>query len=337
MFRYLEIERVRQTLWIRLVNPPVNFLTTDITVELLSAFKEAEKDDSVRVVVLTGGVPDTYIMHFSIPELARIGEDNRKSGLNLAARSRLARAALGSLMSANNRLMDLSSTFEALQLNLAGRMRKQNATLFLWLSLHRLARYIERFPKITVAAINGPCNGGGTELSAGFDFRFMVGGQGFGLGQPEVLVGIIPGGGGTQRVTRLIGLPRALEWMLTGRLLTPEEAKGMGLLTDFFPREEFQDRVQAFADLMSKRPPVAVDAVKKSVRAALDSDLGKGLALEMVQSLRCFATEDTRKALEAYIRLIRERVEVPENERIGVEELFDIMQNARFTDGFKGR
>jgi GTP-binding protein len=70
---------------------------------------------------------------------------------------------------------------------------------------------------------------------------------------------------------------------------------------------------------MAKRPPVAVDAVKKSVRSAQDSDIGKGLAIEMVQSLRCFATQDTRKALEAYIRLIRERVEVPEDERIGAK------------------
>lgn len=337
MHRCLKTRQVRQTLWISLVNPPVNFLTTEMVNELFSVFKNAEKDDSVRVVVMTGGLNDTYIMHFSIPELARIGEDNRKAGLNLAARSRIALGAVSALMAANNRLMDISPAFEAVQMRLAGALKKQNATLHLWLSLHRLVRAVERFPKITVAAINGACNGGGTELSAAFDFRFMVGDQDFGLGQPEVLVGIIPGGGGTQRVTRLMGLPRALEWMLRGNLLTPEEAKDLGLLTDVFPKKEFTGKVQEFADQMAKRPPVAVDAVKKSVRAAQDVDIAKGLAVELVQSVRCFATRDTERALKDYIRLIRERVEVPDEERIDPEELFDIMQNARYTDDFKGR
>ncbi|MEW5734995.1 MAG: enoyl-CoA hydratase/isomerase family protein [Thermodesulfobacteriota bacterium] len=337
MSRFVETERKNQTLWVRLVNPPVNFLTADMLDELFHVFKEAEKDDAVRVVVLTGGIEDTFIMHFSIPELARIVPDNRKSGLEALARTRAGRAALQFLTTASSRLMDRLPAAEALSLSLARRARVKNATLFLWLVMQRLYLYIERFPKITVAAINGPVNGGGMEISACFDFRFMVGDQGFGLGQPEVLIGIVPGGGGTQRVPRLIGLPRSLEWMLLGNLITPEKAKAWGLLTDVFPKKGFTAKVQELCDLLSKRPPVAVDAIKKAARGALETDIAAGLSLELAGSLRCFATKDAEKALEAYIRIIRERVEVPAEKRISAEDLFDIMQNARFVDGFAGK
>jgi enoyl-CoA hydratase/carnithine racemase len=337
MHQFITTKKVNQTLWISLVNPPLNFLTTDMLAEVFQVFKEAKEDDSVRVVALTGGIEDTFIMHFSIPELARVAIDNEKWGMNLAAKSSLARAALGAIVGAGNRLMDACPAFESLQIKGAKLIRKQNSTLYLWLVMHRLIRFIERFPKITVAAINGPVNGGGVELSAAFDFRFMVSDQGFGLGQPEVLVGIIPGGGGSQRVPRLMGLPKALEWMLTGNLLTPKQGKELGLLTDAFPKKSFGKKVQDFCDLLSKRPPIAVAAVKKTVRLANETPIAKGLAHELVQSLLCFASKDAEKALEAYIKLINENLDVPQDQRISPDELFEIMTSARYVEPFLGK
>jgi enoyl-CoA hydratase/carnithine racemase len=91
----------------------------------------------------------------------------------------------------------------------------------------------------------------GTEMAACFDFRFTVEDGGFSIGQSEVLVGIVPGGGGTQRVPRLIGLARALEFMLACDQWTPLRALQAGLVTAIFPRAEFEHAVQAFADRMS--------------------------------------------------------------------------------------
>lgn len=195
MPKYLETSQNGHVLWVRLLNPPVNFLTTDMLAELFDVVRSVEKDDSVRVLVVTGGLEDTYIMHFSIPELAQITADNEKAGMDRAAKTAIGRALLRSAVTVSGRLMDFFPAVEKLSLNSARSLRGFSGTLYLWLNMTRLYLAIERLDKITIAAINGPVNGGGVELSACFDFRFMVGDLGFSLGQPEVLVGIIPGGG----------------------------------------------------------------------------------------------------------------------------------------------
>ena len=88
---------------------------------------------------------------------------------------------------------------------------------------------------------------------------------------------------------------------------------------------------------MAKRPPVAVSAIKEAVRRGTETDLLDGLSVEMVESVRCFASGDAKKALKSYMSIIRERVEVDPDKRIEPDELFDIMENARFVDGFDGK
>lgn len=125
--------------------------------------------------------------------------------------------------------------------------------------------------------------------------------------------------------------------MLRGNQITPLEAKRLGLLTDVFKKKDFFGKVSKFAELMAKRPPVAVSAIKRAVRKGMETDLVDGLSVEMVESIRCFSTWDAKKALQGYMKLIRERVEVPPENRIEPDELFDIMENASFTDGFSGK
>ncbi len=337
MSKYLKTRQEGRVLWVELVNPPVNFLTTDMLAELFSVVKRIRNDDSVRVLVLTGGLDDTFIMHFSIPELARISADSEKMRMDRLVKTRPGRALMRWATTLSGRLMDLSPRFEDMALQSARRLRERGGTLYLWLNMTRLYLAIERLDKITIAAVNGPVNGGGVELSACFDFRFMAGDAGFTLGQPEVLVGIIPGGGSTQRLPRLIGKAKSLEWMLRGNQLTPQEAKRLGLLTDVFKKKDFSRKVRQFAELMAKRPPVAVSAIKEAVRRGTETDLLDGLSVEMVESVRCFASGDAKKALKSYMALIRERVEVDPDKRIEPDELFDIMENARFVDGFDGK
>jgi enoyl-CoA hydratase/carnithine racemase len=276
--------------------------------ELFAIVKQISKDDSIRVFILTGGIEDVYIMHFSIPELFTLATDNKKILLNLFVKSKITGAVLKYITTYTNWLMDWFGWYETLMLKIAKIMSGYSSSLYLWFIMQRVYFSIERLNKITIAAINGNCNGGGTELSACFDFRFMVGDQGFTLGQPEVLINIVPGGGSTQRLPRLIGRAKALEFMLRGNQLDVQEARRIGLITGFYDKAEFKTRVQKFADLMSKRPMTAVDAIKKCVHDGMETTLRHGLSIEMEQSIRCLDTEDTINAMKAYISYLEKNV-----------------------------
>jgi enoyl-CoA hydratase len=343
-YRYLKTRRVNRTLWVELSNPPVNFLTMDMLEELHALVRAVRKDDSVRVFVLTGARDGIYIMHFSIPELLLLHSHDRRLLLHLLVRFRPTAALLAGYMTFTNWLMDLSAPYEWLMLRLAKLIRGYSSGMFLWFQMTRLYHAVEQLNKVTIAAMNGPCNGGGTELSACFDFRFMVGDRDFTIGQPECLVGIVPGGGNTQRLPRLIGRAKALEMMLRGNQLTPREAKEIGLLTDVYRHKEFVKKVQEFADLMSKRPPVGIDAIKKSVLRGMSTTLRHGLSLELNQSLRCLETQDTVMAMEEYIRYLDEHINSIDPEKATTKDIVrivaqtvDDMEHARLFREFKGK
>ncbi|MGO9147293.1 MAG: enoyl-CoA hydratase/isomerase family protein [Desulfomonilia bacterium] len=310
-YRYLKTRQVGATLWVEIHNPPVNWLTTDICEELFCLVKKVEKDPSIRVFILTGGIEDVYIMHFSIPELVRISPDNEKIMMDRIFRSRVLGRIFAYLTTLTNWLMDWVPGYETLTLKNFKAIRNFSSTLFLWFQMHRLYLAIERLGKITIAAINGPCNGGGTELSACFDFRFMIHDQDFTIGQPEVLIGIIAGGGGTQRLPRLIGKAKALEFMLSGKQLTPEEAKSFGLITDYFRKDEFHGCVQSFANIMARRIPVGVAGTKLAVHEGFETSFRHGLSLEMEQTIKCFASPITKKALPEYASLLKKGWKCP--------------------------
>jgi len=325
-YNYLKTGKENYTLWVEIKNPPVNFLTVAILEELFALVKQVSKDDSVRVLILTGGIEDVYIMHFSIPELLQLSKDNKKLLLNLFVKSKITGAILKYFTTYTNWLMDWFGWYETLMLKIAKMMSGYSSSLSLWFIMQRTYFAIERLNKITIAAINGNCNGGGTELSACFDLRFMVGDQGFTLGQPEVLINIVPGGGSTQRLPRLIGRAKALEFMLRGNQLDTREAQRIGLITGFYDKAEFKNKVQEFADLLSKRPLTAVDAIKKCVHDGMETTLRHGLSIEMEQNIRCLDTEDTINAMQAYIRYLDEHINPIDRQKITTEDLNHIVQ-----------
>jgi enoyl-CoA hydratase/carnithine racemase len=325
-YKYLKTRKENSTLWVEINNPPVNFLTVSMLEELFELVKQVSRDDSVRVFILTGGIEDVYIMHFSIPELLTLSKDNKKLLLNLFVKSKITGAILKYVTTYTNWLMDCFGWYETLMLKIAKIMSGYSSSLYLWFIMQRVYFAIERLNKITVAAINGNCNGGGTELSACFDFRLMVGDQGFTLGQPEVLINIVPGGGSTQRLPRLIGRAKALELMMRGNQLNAQEAQRIGLITDFFKKSEFKTSVQEFADLMSKRPMMAVDAIKKCVHDGMETTLRHGLSIEMEQNIRCLDTEETINAMKAYIRYLDEHINPIDRQKITTEDLNRIVQ-----------
>lgn len=325
-YKYLKTRREKNTFWVEIQNPPVNFLTVAMLKELFDLVKQVSKDDSIRVFILTGGIEDIYIMHFSIPELLTLSTDNKKLLLNLFVKSRITGAILKYVTTYTNWLMDWFGWYEKLMLKFARMISGYSSSLYLWFIMQRVYFAIERLNKITIAAINGNCNGGGTELSACFDFRFMIGDQGFTIGQPEVLINIVPGGGSTQRLPRLIGRAKALELMLRGNQIDATEAKHLGLITGFFNKAAFKNKVQEFADLMSKRPMTAVDAVKKCVHEGMETTLRHGLSIEMEQNIRCLDTDDTMNAMHAYIRYLDEHINTLDRQNITTEDVNRIVQ-----------
>ena len=326
-YKFLKTRQVNSTLWVEIHNPPVNFITADICEELYLLIREVEKDPSIRVFILTGGMEDTYIFHFSIPELVNITKDNKKLMLDKIFRTRLGSALMQYNQTFTMWMMDKFPWYERFILSLTKRMRGFSSTLFLVFQMHRCYYAIERMSKITIAAINGSCCGGGTEMGTCFDFRFMMDDQGFTISQPEIVVGILPGGGGNSRLPRLIGKAKALEFMLTADLWSPEEAKRNNLITDHFPKKVFHAKVQEFADRMSKRIPVAVKEIKRTVHDGMETTLRHCLSIEMGGTIRAFDNKYTQNALKEYAKIIKERIEEPKGKRGTIAENLALMQS----------
>ena len=155
-------------------------------------------------------------------------------------------------------------------------------------------------PKIVIAAIDGHCVGGGLEIALSCDLRMMAKDSGK-IGLPEVTLGVLPGTGGTQRLPRLIGASRALDMMITGKLLTPDEALAIGLVNYVYPKESFAKDVQAYASALAHGPVRAVSLIKRSVMEGIEMPLTAGLALERELQNRLFVTEDAKEGLTAFV------------------------------------
>ncbi len=145
---------------------------------------------------------------------------------------------------------------------------------------------IEASPLITVAAINGLCFGGGYEFALACDFR--VASETARIGLPEVKVGLIPGGGGTQRLPRLVGIGKAIEMILSGRLYKGTEAAEMGLVHLTVPPDQLEAGVRQVLDPVLKQPQYALSLAKHAVYASRVGTLQDGLAVENEQFSRCF-------------------------------------------------
>jgi enoyl-CoA hydratase len=159
---------------------------------------------------------------------------------------------------------------------------------------------IAKTPKVVLAALNGHCVGGGLEIALSCDLRAMAKDSGK-IGLPEVTLGVLPGTGGTQRLPRLIGTSRALDMMITGRLLSPDEALAIGLVNHVYPKETFAQDVQAYATALAHGPSRAISLIKRSVIEGIEQPLTSGLALERELQNRLFVTEDAKEGLAAFV------------------------------------
>jgi enoyl-CoA hydratase len=161
---------------------------------------------------------------------------------------------------------------------------------------------LEQTPKLVIAALNGHCVGGGLEIAMAADLRIARRGAGR-CGLPEVSLGVLPGTGGTQRLARLVGKPRAIELMVTGELFDFEKAQEWGIVNQIFESENFMDRVMEYAGqfVPPGKASKAVGRIKRSVQSGAEIPFETALALERELQQQLFASEDAREGLTAYV------------------------------------
>ncbi|MCF6525174.1 enoyl-CoA hydratase/isomerase family protein [Streptomyces sp. JJ36] len=158
---------------------------------------------------------------------------------------------------------------------------------------------VARIPKPVVAAVTGYALGGGCELALCADIR--IAGERAKLGQPEILLGLIPGAGGTQRLSRLVGPSRAKDLIFTGRQVRAEEALSIGLVDRVVPDTEVYEQAHAWAARLAAGPAMALRAAKESVDAGLETDIETGLAIERNWFAGLFATEDREIGMRSFV------------------------------------
>jgi enoyl-CoA hydratase len=166
-------------------------------------------------------------------------------------------------------------------------------------ALGRACDAIEAVPKVTIAAINGFALGGGCELALACDLRFAA--EDAALGQPEVLIGVMPGAGGTQRLPRLVGEGRAKELILSGRRASAEEAARIGLVTRVLPVDDVYPAAIREAAAFARGPRLALAAVKAAIHRARAADVRAGLDAERSAFCELFTTADQREGMAAFL------------------------------------
>ncbi|MFG2375563.1 enoyl-CoA hydratase/isomerase family protein [Streptomyces sp. NPDC048504] len=158
---------------------------------------------------------------------------------------------------------------------------------------------VARIPKPVVAAITGYALGGGCELALCADFRIAA--DDAKLGQPEILLGLIPGAGGTQRLARLIGPSKAKDLIFTGRMVKADEALALGLVDRLAPAAEVFSEAHAWAAKLAQGPAIALRAAKEAIDTGLETDIETGLAVERTWFAGLFATEDRERGMRSFV------------------------------------
>jgi enoyl-CoA hydratase/carnithine racemase len=300
----IRTEKRGRTLIARIDNPPHQFMTGPMTRELGELVRRVDADPDVGVVIFTGSDPERFIAHYDIGELL---EGARQSPSLSAGTAKAAVSFVGSLrkLPGLDWLLSKSPANGILQLQ----------------DFHESLLRIGRSGVVFIAAINGETAGGGMELSLACDLRYISDrGQ---MGQLEVLLGFPPGGGGTQRLARLIGGAKALEVVLSGRALDAREAERLGVVHAVFPHGRLLDEVIELAEPLSHRFKPAVAAVKRAVLEGGSLPLDDGLLVEHAQFMAMMGTDAAKGAMESYQKRFDEIGTVPAYDSVSRKQLDD--------------
>ena len=158
---------------------------------------------------------------------------------------------------------------------------------------------VDTFPKPVIAMVNGYCLGGGCELALACDIRIASDQASF--GQPEINLGIIPGGGGTQRLTRLVGEGKAMELILTGAIIDAQTAFALGLVNHVVPADQLETKTMEIANRIAEKSPIALRLAKEAIKLASRSNLDEGLRREIDLFALCFSSADKDEGVNAFL------------------------------------
>ncbi len=276
-----------------IANPPHGLMDDDIVASLDALVERAETDESVTGVVLTGAHPERFVAHYDVGELL---DGARRSPAVAPAVARASLSAVGALRR-------LPGGREALDRSPAAGLS----------AAERFGEIFLRFNTcgaVFVAAINGSAMGGGCELALACDMRLMAAGP-YSIGQPEILLGFPPGGGGTQRLARLLGSGPALRLCLEGDGLSPGEAAELGLIDEVVAPEGLTERALELATRFAGRPKAAIGGVKRAVYIGGAQALPAGLRLERAEFMSALVTEPAERAMAAYLERFEATGELP--------------------------
>lgn len=173
---------------------------------------------------------------------------------------------------------------------------------FFCLHANETLNRLEHTPKLTIAALNGHTVGGGLEIAMACDIRLAKENAGK-IGLPEVNLGVLPGTGGTQRLARIVGKPRAIEMMVKGETFSFDKAKELGLVTDVFPADDYWEQVMLYATQFT--PPhkasKAVGLIKRAVQSGAEMPFESGLTFERELQQQLFQSDDAKEGIAAYV------------------------------------
>ena len=261
-YKHLEIENNGQVIICYLSNPPTHTLTAQGLLEIHDFLDSLTSNKELRVLAFTGGGEDVFIRHYEVGELADAAEKN-----------------IGREKAANK-------TEDNPKRKLHG--------------FHKMLLKIRDLEAIVIAGINGNTAGGGCEFSLGCDLRVMSSGDYF-IGLPETGVGILPGGGGTQRLARLIGTSRALDLILHGQLISNTKAHEYGVINEIFPKESFLESLKEYCQALANRAPIALREVKKAIHKGMDLPLEEALLVEQEAFNKTMNSKDAANAMRTML------------------------------------
>lgn len=233
-----------------------------------------------------------------------INRPDKRNALNRATRLEMARALEDAQSDSGIRVLILSGAGDKSFISGSDLTELANFTplemgRFMATLGQRFYTRFEQLEKPVIAMINGLCLGAGLELALACDIR--IASESARFGQPEILIGIIPGGGGTQRLSRLVGIGKAKELILTGKMIDASEALRIGLVNQVTPADQLQETVESLAQAISKQSPLTVEWAKRAINTGQDTSLSTGLAYEALVECLLFSTEDRKEGMKAFL------------------------------------
>lgn len=283
-----------RVLIIAISNPPYNLLNGDILSELRRVLL-ALHPKATGAVILTSAIDDIFISHYSVEEILSFSRL-----VPFQPPTSVIRGLLG---------------FEswAAWAGFRGLTRRTPLAPLAHLNLyHEVIELLRSIPQVTIAAINGRAFGGGCELALACDYRIMVdtpqegrpGVRGSGFGQPEITLGLTPGGGGTQMLARIVGPAKALDLCLSGRLLPATEALELGLINQVVSREKLMSEAAEMAKKFSRRSPLAVACIKDAIHVGATMPMIDGMRREQGNFGTAALGSEANVAMAMYLRSI---------------------------------